>query len=221
MESAWEGVCFGSSSLRATIVAMSKLMFARKHKKILFPFVILVIVIGGYIAYDKISLIRNRQAFERARVAIDTIYADIVAQTGQPDNSKRVSNCARSNVALGEGSMSCDVAIDFIYGLADEAAANIILEEIQSVVKNHENLFKPIKPLSTSIRDSLVANTLYHTAADNYKSGALDCKINYVYDTPREISLKLKNQSLKPLEINVGCYGFARSAYYPLLNQGV
>ena len=188
----------------------------RRHKIISFV-ILLVLGVIGFLVYSEIALQVNKHDFQQARSAIDTVYADIVHQVGQPDNFRRNNDCSRPNQEFESGPLSCSVNTDFIYGVDNETNANDILAKVEAVISRHSNLLKATLPLSQSIKDSYVANTYYHRSVDYYKTNrGLACEVSYTYDTPGEIDLQIRNSSQKPLEISSGCSGFAEEQYYPL-----
>ncbi len=191
------------------------LRFVKKHK-ITSAVLLILILVGGFFVYQRVVLELNKRAFAHARAAIDTVYADIVSQVGVPDDSKTIELCTqRYQEFTGYSDTTCHIDKSFIYGVVDKTDANILFKKIQSII-NSNSQFKPTRSPASSITDSLAVNTYYHAASDKYKASGLDCVVNYVYDTPREIDLGIKDKNKKPFEITVGCYGPARQAYYPL-----
>jgi len=176
--------------------------------------IIIALLITGVFVYEKIALELNKRAFAHARAAIDTVYADIVAQVGQPDNSKRSNTCSRPNQLYGRGRLSCDISITFIYGLNDLDQASTYLKTIQKIITS-QRTFKATKPLSIAITTGLVADAQYSDAHDYYSNSGISCEASYWYDTPRQIELDIKDGNKKPLEISLSCTDWARSEYYP------
>jgi len=91
------------------------------------------------------------------------------------------------------------------------------MQAVQSLISKHK--FVPAQSLSSEISDRLVVNTIYHAASDKYKLASLQCTVNYVFDTPDETFLKLKDANKKPFEITIGCYGPAKQQYYRLASS--
>lgn len=189
------------------------LLWIRGHK-IISLLLFIVLPVAGFFVYEKVALELNKRAFVHARAAIDTVYADIVAQVGPPDNSKRVIECSTSHVTFGQGPISCSVDTDFIYGVSDEGEAVALFRKIQAVISKNKQ-FKPTKALSLTITDQTVVNSAYHTASDEFSLDGLQCIVNYVFDTPREIFLTINDNSKKPLQVVIGCHGITRAMYYP------
>ena len=190
------------------------LLWIRRHKFLSLFCVIVLLVIGVFV-YEKVALELNKRAFQQARVAIDTIYADIVAKVGQPDDHKRTGSCSIYTEEFSTGPTFCNIDTSFIYSVTDEGEANRQFKSIQSVISLHKE-FKPSQALDSAITSKFVVNTNYYAASDKYKSAGLDCIVNYVYDTPREISLEIHDNTKKPLQVVIGCNSLARSKYYPI-----
>ena len=185
--------------------------------KLFSVFILIVLVVAGFFVYQRIALELNRQGFKQARSAIDTVYADIVAKVGPPDNSKRVNDCSRPNEEFEQGPLSCAVNTDFVYEVSDEQQANDMLGQVQGVINQQSSLLQAAKPLSGSIKDTFVARTYYHTTIDYYRTKQkMNCEVSFIYDTPSEIDLQIKNPRGLPLEIGIGCSDFAKAQYYPL-----
>lgn len=189
----------------------------RRHK-ILTQVILLVLLVLGGIAYQLIALELNKRTFQHARVAIDDIYADIVTQVGSPDNFRHSDTCSQSyveSVFTTKGPIGCSVNTVFIYGIQNESQASLLLKNVQTAIINHDKLFRPTKTSSSKLTTVSTISGIYKAAEDTYKSFGLDCIINYIYNAPEEVELPLKNASMKPFEVFMGCYGSARAMHYP------
>src|SRR3989344_2898298 len=109
------------------------LFWVRTHK-IYSLLLLVVLLVAGIFVYEKIALELNKRAFANARTAIDTIYADIVKNVGQPDNYKHENSCSRPNQVYGQGPLSCDVGISIIYALSNKDQASIIFKKVQTIM---------------------------------------------------------------------------------------
>jgi hypothetical protein len=197
-------------------MASPKTKKSLRSKWLIYSILFLILLVSGYKVYDHFSIAANKRAFQNARAAIDNIYFDSIKQLGPADAADISSSCTRTYQEFsGYKNMTCHVDTKFIYSTGNENAANIIFKNIQKLVNTNNN-FKPEESLSPTIKDSLVVNTVYHVASDTYHAYGLNCTVNYVYDTPREIDLSIKDPSKKPLEITIGCYGPAKQQYYRL-----
>lgn len=177
-------------------------------------FLVVVLLVAGIFVYGRIALELNKRAFAHARAAIDTVYADIVKNVGQPDNFKRSSTCSRPNQVYGQGPLSCEVSTTFIYSVLNMSQANIYHKKIQTIVDKQEVL-KLSKPASSGITTGLVVNTYYSDAHDFYRNNGLNCEVSYWYDTPRQIELQIRDKNKKPLEVSITCNDWAKAQYYP------
>lgn len=198
----------------------NSLPWVRSHKFKFFLLVIFLLIVGVFF-YEKIALELNKRAFQQARTSIDTVYADIVAQVGQPDSYKRSNSCSRPNQEFTQGPLSCNVATTMIYGVSNPSEANTKFKSIQTIV-NSKKIFKPTSPPADTIRAASVGVITSSTALDHYtiNSSKMDCAIKYVYDTPSETSLLLKMNTPeeKAFYISIGCDDWARAQYYPKNN---
>ncbi len=178
-----------------------------------------MVVGAGIFAYQEIALQLNKRQFEHARVAIDTVYADIVSKVGQPDNFKRENSCSVSYQEFDTGRTSCSIDTSFIFAVKDKNEASSIFKKIQSVVDSDKHYFKISRPPSDSISSSPVAYFYYQEAQDYYYVTGLKCTIKYVYDTPKDTYLSLSTgDGVKTMFIVLGCDGSARSKIYPVAN---
>lgn len=195
----------------------TNMTLSQQSKAIGLLILLVAVCAGGYFIYKAVSSNQNQQNFIQTRVAIDIIYADIADKAGQPDNFKSQDYCAKS-ISAGNP-LTCHVTDVFVYGVNGEAAANKQFQKIQKIISSHGNVLAPTRPLSKAITDQFVVDTAYHAASDRYTSHSLQCVVNYVYDTPSEISLSIKNPAQMPLQVTVDCYGPANDQYYPLASS--
>ena len=187
----------------------------KKRNKFLWLAVLIALMVGGFATYKHISIAMNKRDFQNARIAINKIYSKVIGKVSRPDNAVAESFCSRSHKEFSKGDLSCDINTNFIYGVDNEEIANQLLNSIQGQISSVKE-FKSVTPINKSLKDYNVVSNIYHTASANYNVGSLRCVINYVYDTPREIDLTIKDNSKKPFEITIGCYGPAKQQYYRL-----
>lgn len=188
---------------------------ARTHR-IITAVIFIAILVAGYFVYEAVAFRVNKHAIEQTRAAIDSVYSDIVVQVGQPDNYKQTNDCSRSYQEFtGYGDITCGIDTILNYGVNNEAEANNLVSRIQTIISRNGS-FNLTAPKSASITDRFVVNTSYHAASDSYKANGLNCKVNYVFDTPQETFLKISDNNKKVFEVTIGCYGPARGLYYPL-----
>jgi hypothetical protein len=183
----------------------------KRHFKFSAAIVLLVLLIGAYFVYEKVALEMNKRDFQQARAAIDNVYSEIVHQVGQPDNFKKYNLCDTYKNEFENGPISCNVNVDFIYSVRDEDDANIILKKLQKIILDNGLIESA---LANFIQDRTVGNSYFHDAIDNYEYSKLRCVSKYIYDTPSETYLTVKNKNRKSFQINLGCAGLAKDNYY-------
>jgi hypothetical protein len=174
---------------------------------------LLIIAAGAYAAYNHIQTSNNKRDFQQARAAIDSVYDDAIRNVGKPDNAEEKSSCTRPNQEFTQGVLTCDVNVKFVYGLESESQANDYYIKIQKLIGKHN--FRPSKELGTSVKDSLVIDTTYHSSHDYYTNSGLGCEASYIYDTPSQTDLAIKSNK-HPLEVLLSCSGKAKQQYYRL-----
>jgi hypothetical protein len=138
-----------------------------------------------------------------------------VRNVGRPDNTEVKNYCSRAHQELTEGDLTCDIDTNFIFSVINNQEANNLIKKIQAQVNNVKYLHRKAPDMS-SLKNYSIGDTLYQTASNDYTLGSLDCVINYVYDTPREMDLTIKDPNKRPFEITIGCYGPAKKQYYRL-----
>jgi hypothetical protein len=195
-------------------MASPKTKRSRRSKWLIYSILFLILLVSGYKVYDHFSIAANKRAFQNARAAIDNIYFDSIKQLGPADNAEASSSCKRDHVEFGTGQLSCNVGINFIYGLNNESEANMKMSTVQKLIQ--KSMLKPTMLLSAELKDSTVTTSYFHTATDSYQLNGLDCTASYIYDTPQLTSLSVKRSSQKQFEIVMGCSGPAKQQYYRL-----
>jgi hypothetical protein len=198
-------------------MASPKTKKSRRSKWLIYSILFLILLVSGYKVYDHFSIAANKRAFQNARAAIDNIYFDSIKQLGPADSAEASSDCSRTYKEFtGYTDLTCEVDTRFIYAVVNESEASGIFKKVQAIISQKDSVMKPSQAMASSIKDSLVVSTVYHSASDTYKINGLSCTVNYIYDTPREIDLSIKNPNMKPFEITIGCSGPAKQQYYRL-----
>lgn len=183
------------------------------------PHIFLVALIflgGGFFAYQSYAKWQDKNKFKQAQASINELYSEIVAKVGQPDNYQKTNSCSRPNLKFEQGPLSCDVDIDFIFGVKNESEALNLFKNIQNTIKARSDLFVQDGRLETNIPSVLVASDIYRIARDEYKSsGGVRCVAVYTYNTPSETYLKLtKDIGKQTFYVTIGCNGNAKYEYY-------
>lgn len=168
-----------------------------------------------YIPFRAYQLYADNQKFAQSRAAINTAYEAVAAGLGQPDALKSKDSCTKET-AVWHGHITCRVETDFVYGVANRQQADVLLHQIQQVISRQVKVLHPVGKPAAAFSDSLVFDTYYHDALDNYRGPYhIACSVKYSFDTPDEVDLSLINPRKKPLEVFLACAGDAKAAYYP------
>ena len=211
---------------------------AKKNQGIILIF-FLIVVVGGFVAYRQYSVWTDKQKFEKAQASIDTLYADIVVRLGPPNNYEhnqscgrpnqkfeqgplscnvglpsnyeRSQSCGRPNQKYNQGPLSCNVGIGFVYALNEGSDPLELIQSIDNVISLEQSGFK--------FNDSSLGNELTPPVIiKEYlnKPSGMDCRIKYAYDSPQDIHLELKDNSIgsSPLYVGLSCGSSARTEYY-------
>jgi hypothetical protein len=190
----------------------SWLGWAWRHKT-LSLFALVIVAAGAYVGYNHVQTSNNKRNFQQARAAIDSVYDDAIRNVGKPDNAEEKSFCSRSHKEFSSGDLTCEVDTNFIYAVSNEEEANNVMGKIQQSTYTVAGLKKKETAVK-KINDFNILNVPYHTASDSYSYNGLNCVIGYVFDTPREMDLKVNDDSKKSFEINMSCSGPAKQQYY-------
>jgi len=190
-----------------------------RHHKFISILLFLTVLITGLFVYEKVALVLQRRAFQQARIAIDTVYANIVKNVGPPDNSKRQSECSKSYFGAYKLIISCSVNNDFVYGVKNKEDADKLTTKIRMTINEHPELLRTNSAQNTGVDTNPAPG--YENTSSSYdyfktKDGLL-CIFKYVYDNPSETYLKLQNHDdSKTFYVTSGCTGNAKEQYYPL-----
>jgi hypothetical protein len=186
-----------------------------RHSRILLLIFVVACLAFTFFAYQVYEGRVDKRGFQEARRAIDTVYADVVKKVGVPDEYKHTNECSRPSGVYEDGPLSCSVGTSLIYGVSNRSEANRLFRQVQGVIGSHPDLFKPTQPLATSIEDTLIVNTYYHSALDKYTVSGLTCVAKHIYDTEREINLRVQTPTKKPFQVNISCTDFAETEHFP------
>lgn len=189
-----------------------------KNHKFLSFFLLLIISVPAFWGWQTYQKHQNKVAFQQARSAIDEIYKEILVRVGMPDDSKSINECSRPNQEFTEGPLSCVVGTSLIYAVANRGEASQKYKAVQNIINTRSDLFKPVGPLSTEIKDEFVVNSYYHSAFDRINTVmGMGCSAKYVYDTPENMDLNVDSEH--SLQIFIGCSSLAKQIFYPLIGS--
>ena len=187
---------------------------SKKPKHIwLVAFGILLLLVGfGYKALVWYQLRADKQRFTEASVLVDKIYADIVTELGQPEDSKRTNSCSvRYQEFTGSGDLTCHIDGSATYLVRDKQEAEAVITNVQDLI-SHNGKLKSLDTLNTDFHDSVAGSTVYHIVSNKYSVNSMQCSIGYIYDPPG--GARMSGSENKKLEIGVSCSDAAKSQIY-------
>lgn len=188
---------------------------SRKAKGLLVFGILLLVAGASYKIYAWQAVRADKQRFAEASALVDKIYADIVAELGQPEDHKRTNSCSRTYQEFsGYGDPTCSVGIRAVYGVVNRSEADSKLRIIQKLLSKQASL-KIGGTLSTMIADQQVGNNNAKGAFDEYRYYQLRCTAKYLYDTPGETLLSAQIENMKSFYVAVVCSGLTKSQIYP------
>lgn len=190
-------------------------VFWNKHWQLI---LIAVLVVGnlGFIGVNKLIIYNQKQQFDQAEKSLDTLYASIVKDVGQPTSITKSKSCDYASTEGGRGSRSCGV--DFVLKYKGNAPqSNALAKSLVNLLKSSEvakvtyerlGLFKDG---SSSTYSSDFAFDL-----ELVKVMSKHCSLSANYFDKNGInSIVLENSYL---EIGFGCSGSAKAEFYPVKN---
>src|SRR3989344_2632351 len=113
-----------------------------KSNKVLVVIILVVAVVGGFVAYQQYSIWADKRKFEQARASIDALYADIVAQAGQPDRVEKSQTCGYANRKYEQGPLSCSVKAHFAFSADNNTQATEIAEKVHQTISVKTDIAK-------------------------------------------------------------------------------
>jgi hypothetical protein len=181
--------------------------------------VLLVVVVGGFVAYQQYAIWANKHKFEQARASIDTLYTDIVTQVRKPDKVERSQTCGYAARKYERGPLSCGDYLYLVYGVADDSQATDIANNLVTVMstdKDFEVTFSdvatnlPFTPISDGREKELGLDLIE-------KKSGMHCSTEYIFAAKGDDSLYLSTDSTDlNLSIAFVCQGDARTEHYDL-----
>ena|SRR3989344_1899346 len=204
----------GLNTLMARQVAKiySPLSWIRRHK--LYSLLLfIVLLVAGIFVYQKVALELNRRAFAQARTTIDAVYADIVAQVGQPDDYRRDNICRTTQEVYGEGALSCYVTTDLILGVEDKQQSDQFINKIKDIISMQSNFILESEPTIPSVNTSAGSDS--EPSRDYYKTNkVIECVVSYVFEPTFNTLLIKKVTNKKTLYVSIDCTAGAKGAFY-------
>lgn len=193
-----------------------------KHWQVI---LILVLVFGilGFIGVNKLIIYNQKQQFDQAEKSLDTLYANIVKDVGQPTSMTKDKSCSYASTEGGSGDRRCQISLALYYqNQEDEATANLTANNIDDTISKIKN--------SILVDNSLLGNLRFSASSDYFSresnevdaKGGLICSVGYYYGTDLSRTI-LRNQYFKiPTGTNfitlISCYNDSLAEFYPVKN---
>lgn len=183
------------------IKTRSPLPWIRLHK-FYSLFLFIFVLVGGVFVYEKVALELNKRAFTQARVAIDTVYVNIVKETGEPSDFSESYGCGGFQGVLGEGPLSCYINKRIAYSVSDATSLDQLKTKVQATIDTSKLLIPEAPPPSDASITEIAPNSN-------------PPKIDY-YRTRSGVSCKVTSETdgEQKLAIFFACSGPARGKYF-------
>lgn len=184
----------------------------KKHKWLMLLITLLVIILCA-LAYDAVSYRFDKQAWDRTSESIDSIYSDVGAKYGQPDDHLARKSCGAATGPYGESSdILCEMSVSFIYPASDIFTADKLIANIRNLLNTRSDLQKDKSPHVSSFQDESDGGP----TIDYYKTNkGIKCQALYIYDPSFNTQMNLRKPSnQKQFYVSLSCVGSARGKYY-------
>jgi hypothetical protein len=185
--------------------------------------IVLVILGGGYFAYQSYAKWQDKHKFEQAQASINELYSEIVTKVGQPGISRSKYSCRYASLKYSRGPLSCGFESQFAYRVdRGGVQANIVVTAANEIVSKDLNFINykvgaisdlPFKPFSefTGVQSTSL------TFIEKKTSLACSLKFNYFPYSDGDVSQFVTSASGKVnLSAQIGCGGYSKGKYYQL-----
>jgi len=177
--------------------------------------VLLVVVLLGVLAFigvNRLIIYNQKKQFDQAEKSLDTLYADIVKNVGQPTSMKKDKSCSYRSEKYSQGERSCSVDIYMYFNDVNQQqdAMDLALRVEDSLMKNER-----INLTSTTAQNNnpYVSSHDYNSSDGfKFKDQQLSCYSDYTLDKQALFS------DTKSFRVTLSCYGNSRSEFYPVKN---
>jgi hypothetical protein len=193
---------------------MDILAWPKKHKWLSLLILLLIVVIGA-LAYDAIAYRLDKRAWFQAKESIDTIYADIIAKVGQPDDYIKYGNCRGFRGELGEENpINCEIYTSFIYAVNNQIKVDKLKSDARNIVNSHNDIW--LSSQATS-QNPFIPESEGGPGGDYYITPKnIECNAYYDFTPSFNTKMKLKDASNgnKQFYISLSCAGHAKGKYF-------
>ena len=181
--------------------------------------IIAIVVVAALFVLIPADDRHDKQDFIQARASIDTIYEDIVASIGHPDDYKNSDTCSSGYSGPYDLITDCVISTDFIYGVKDRQDAISLSKKIERLIGIHTEMLQTRPAPDSGIPNSPAPSNFSDSHITWYKTlDGLSCSYGYVFDRTNDrtkLELKKSSKGLKRFSAGISCAGEAKEEYYP------
>jgi hypothetical protein len=178
-----------------------------KQNKWLTLTILVFIIFLALAVHHKIVVAADKKKFEQARMSLESLYSDIVAQVGTPERVERVNSCGYGNREFDRGPLGCSVTLQLTFVLNDSVQASHLASQVDMIASQKSRTFKSTYSNSSS---ALPFNGPQIDISGGHDTGGyidlksmLSCATNSYFD-----------KSSLLLHTELSCGGSAKAPYY-------
>jgi len=185
---------------------------------------LLVVMIGGIVAYRQYSIWADKQRFEQAQASIDALYSDIVANVGQPDKVEKGQTCGYASRKYERGPLSCGDYLYFVYGVANNNQANERFQGIKQAILQNQSTFNVTFSNETSVvpfntlRDNRDREEIGMDITETKSNIACTLRALYASKDSNGHVLTTDVQT-ENMSVAIGCSDDAKVEHYPIVEN--
>ena len=169
--------------------------------------------------YREYSIRADKERFEKAKASIDALYADIVANVGEPNTSERNQSCGRTNQKNDAGRLSCGVMMYFAYTATDHIQASELATKIHQTLDVRIDLADiTYTDMNSKLPYSKLIDKQYQIASTKYqdKKTKIKCFLSTTYAISDSAFHVITTSAPHSMSVQLGCSDKAKTEHYPL-----
>lgn len=195
--------------------------FWNKHWTVI-TVTVLVVGIFGFICVNKLIVYNQKKQFDAAEKSLDTLYASIINEVGQPTDVKKDKSCGYASTEWGRGRRSCGISYQLSYKVNNSSEANSFRKKIEQQVESQDNTIISAGSLNRAPLEEPNLGNQYSQTNSNLRAslGLLKCDGAYYYG--KDLKETALNSDYLRIEKNtsflviLGCSGDAKAEFYPV-----
>lgn len=202
------------SSKKTTIKKTGGLsVFWNKHWQVI---LISVLVIGilGFIGVNKLIIYNQKQQFDQAEKSLDTLYANIVKDVGQPTSMAKDKSCSYASTEGGKGRRGCGTSYKIVYNSGSVNEANSLKQSVIELAAKELDVKYSRDATFVAGNDSTPGE---EAAIDFICPGVITCSLTVSYSEFSNDSNKSGSYHSKTI-IEFAAGGDAKAEFYPVKN---